>query len=173
MAELVRLKNLIPEYYDDIYDMQMLLRVEQYELDGLHTAFLRSQKNMFVLTADEDGISVFEQIFGLDGTNLTLDTRRYNVLTQMLPPQPITFLYLNNLIQHLNINARLESIDEYHVNLLIDGMSLEDGARLDLLLKRMLPANLTYTRIVTRVENTNNTTFVGSAHATGIEVGGN
>ena len=172
MAELVRLKDLVPEYYDDIYDMQMLLKVEQHEIDNLHAAFLRSQENMFVLTADEDGVSVFENIFRLDGTNLNLETRRYNVLTQMLPPKTITFSYLNNLIKHLNIHAWLDDVDGFHINLQMHALDMEDSNRLELLLKKMLPANLTYTTIVTSDEETNNSTFVGGAHATDIEIGG-
>lgn len=170
---LMRLKDFLPEYYDDIYDMQMLLQVEQSQLDELQAAFSQSHQNMFVLTADESAINIFESIYNLNGTGLSLETRRYNVLTAMLPPEPITLIYINNLIRRLNINAKIESVSKnYHVNLQMYEVDGESSHRLDQLLQRFLPANLTYTRILNETSNTQQDINIGAAHATSIEIGG-
>lgn len=173
MAKLLRLRELLPEYYEDVYDMQVIMRVEQVVLDELQTEFEKQQANMFVLTADDDGISVWESMFGLNGVGQSLDNRRYAVLAQLLQPQPITIAYLNSVIKRLNINAYIQSVgSDYHVNLNMQGMNAESGQRLDDLLMRMLPANLTYTRINSQEFQTEGNAYIGTAHGVEVEIGG-
>ncbi|KAA8371095.1 DUF2313 domain-containing protein [Leuconostoc carnosum] len=170
---LQRLKDFLPDYYENIYDMQMLVQAEQYQLDDLQNAFEKSQNNMFVLTADEDAIGVFEDIYDISSDGLSLETRRYNVLTAMLPPEPVTLSYINQLIKRLNINARIESVSkDYHVNLQMFAVDGESSNRLDQLLQRFLPANLTYTKILNETSNLSTDVNVGVAHATSVDIGG-
>ena len=140
-------------YYNGVLEMEMLLRVEQYQLDKLQAAIDRQAYNQFVMTADEDGISAWETMVGIkNGNEEPLDSRRFDVLARLLPPQPMTIKYLIEILKFLNINATIAKTGEfqYYVNF----TSTDPGApgRLDALLKQLMPANIEF-NLTNRVTN--------------------
>ncbi|MEY4666127.1 putative phage tail protein [Weissella cibaria] len=155
MAKLIRLKELMPNYYSDVLEMNTLLEVEQYQLDEFEAAISRQQANQFVMTADTDGIAVWETLVGLNSSNsLDLETRRYNVLARMLPPKPVTIRYLRELLAMLNINAELTvNGPAFKVDVKINTTDTQATRRLNDLLSALLPANLKYTAFNIGQEN--------------------
>lgn len=143
----MRLRELLPDYYNQVYDMAILVQIEQPLLDDLQKLIDQSRDNHYALVADEQGIAIFEKMLGI--TNVSsqdLETRRYTVIMQLLPPKPVTMSYIKELLSTLNINAKL-TIDftKFHVE--VETHTTDNAAmkRLSVLLRNLLPANMTFT----------------------------
>lgn len=160
----MRLRDLLPTYYTDVYDMDVLLQVEQPLLDNLQILIDRSRDNHYALVADEEGISTFEQMLGInDVAGQDLETRRYNVIMQLLPPKPVTMLYMSELLSTLNIDAKL-IVDEAKFHVEVEVHTTDNAAmkRLTVILKKLLPANLTFTTFNLQKTSTNGSVFTGT-----------
>jgi len=147
MAELIRLKELMPDYYTNVLEMNKLLEVEQIVLDDFLRNVESQQKNQFVMTADEAGIRLWETVVGIDtDSSLDLETRRFNVLARLMPPKPVTKRYMKELLKLLNINAKLiVHVNDFHVDVQMETTDQQATLRLKSLLEGLLPANLTFT----------------------------
>lgn len=159
-----RLKSLLPDYYDDVLDMQYLMQAEQFLIDDLAQVIDEEQRNQFVLTANERGIEVWETLVGLDNIGaLDLETRRYNVLTKLLPPKPITIRYLREVVRLLNIEAVLK-VDgpKFHVDVEVVTTDPQAVKRLTNLLEGLVPANMTFTAFNQIQDNTSARKHVGA-----------
>ncbi|WP_127849731.1 putative phage tail protein [Lacticaseibacillus hulanensis] len=150
MTQLLPLKELLPDFYDGVVEMQHLVAVEQPTMDALSELMNRYQTNQFAAIADEDGLSVFEDLLGITGVeNEDLETRRYNVLMELLPPQPLTEPYLREVLRLLNINATLDvDGDKFQADVSASVTDRGSSQRLEVLLNRYLPVNLIYTHRV-------------------------
>lgn len=163
---MVKLQDYLPEYYDDVYEMQRLVAAEQVDFGNFDDLILRTLLNQFVIQADLEGISIFEDQLGIDpNPNDSLETRRYNVLMQMLPPKPITLKYFNELLHTLNVPASIDV--EYAIRNVIakakrSEISNDQIKRLKYLLNVYLPANLTFQIIVTSKTQLNIHEYFGS-----------
>lgn len=160
---MVKLMDLLPQpYYQDVHEMKLLMQVEQYQVDELREVIDQSQKNFYALVANERGLEIFEQMLGIDkGRCLDIESRRFNVIAQMLPPKPVTLSSFNAIIQALNINAKI-SVQDFHVDVktqTTDGQALQ---RLNHLLKVYLPANLTFKTLNIGISSTPAPTKRGS-----------
>ncbi|WP_119325713.1 putative phage tail protein [Companilactobacillus musae] len=164
---MVKLQDYLPEYYDDVYEMQKLVAAEQVDFGDFDDLILRTLLNQFVIQADLEGISIFEDQLGIDANpNDSLETRRYNVLMRLLPPKPITLRYFNELLHTLNVPASINV--EYAVRNVIatakrSEISKDQIKRLKYLLNVYLPANLTFSIITTAETETELKIFVGIA----------
>jgi len=164
---MVKLQDYLPEYYDDVYEMQKLVAAEQVDFGNFDDLILRTLLNQFVIQADLEGISIFEDQLGIDANpNDSLETRRYNVLMRMLPPKPITLKYFKELLKTLDIPASVDV--EYAVRNVIakakkSEISKDQIKRLKYLLNVYLPANLTFQIITTSDTKTKLKMFVGVA----------
>lgn len=162
---MVKLQDYLPEYYDDVYEMQKLVAAEQVDFGNFDDLILRTLLNQFVIQADLEGISIFEDQLGIDANpNDSLETRRYNVLMRMLPPKPITLKYFKELLHTLNIPASIDV--EYAIRNVIakakrSEISNDQIKRLKYLLNVYLPANLTFDIITTSDTETDLKLYLG------------
>jgi hypothetical protein len=160
MSDLMRLDDLVPDYYEGIFDMDVIMQVEQPILDDLQALIDQTRDNQFAILADEQGISIFESMLGITGVaGQDLETRRYNVILQLLPPKPVTMAYMRDLIAALNIDAEL-IVDGANFHVEVEAHTTDNNAmnRLSTLLNKFLPANLTFTTF-----NLQTTSTVGTA----------
>ncbi|MCT1174177.1 DUF2313 domain-containing protein [Lactococcus lactis] len=141
----IRLIDLLPQpYYQDVYEMVLLMQIEQYQLDALQNAIDKAQNNFFAIVADEDGLKIFEQMLGIAGDDyLDLEARRYNVIARLLPPKPITLRGFNEIIKALNIDASI-SVKNFEAVVQTNTTDTQALKRLNSLMKSCLPANLTF-----------------------------
>lgn len=171
---MVKLQDYLPEYYDNVYEMQKLVAAEQVDFGNFDDLVFRTLLNQFVIQADVDGISIFEDQLGVDANpNDSLETRRYNVLMRLLPPKPITIKYFNELLHTLDVPA---SVDVEHAirNVIAKAkrseISKDQIKRLKYLLNVYLPANLTFSIITTSDTQTELKMFVGVANNSEVDV---
>lgn len=164
MAELMKLKELLPNYYEGVYDMDVIVNVEQPLLDDFQPLVDQARNNHYVAIANEDGISMFEAMLGI--TNVAgqdIETRRYNIIMQLLPPKPVTMAYMRELMGALNIDATL-TVDTSKLHVNVEAHTSDNIAmqRLSVLLKRLLPANMTFITFNLPVTSTTGTVSTGT-----------
>lgn len=163
---MVKLQDYLPDYYDDVYEMQKLVAAEQVDFGKFDDLVLRTLLNQFVMQTDLMGISIFEDQLGIDpNPNDSLEARQYNVLMRMLPPQPITLKYFRHLLRTLDVPAQVNV--EYAIRNVIakakrSEISKDQIKRLKYLLNVYLPANLTFQIIVTSETQLNTHQYYGS-----------
>lgn len=163
MPKLLRLKELMPDYYDGVLEMNRLLQVEQFQIDEFNDMVERQAANQYVMTADRDGIAVWEQLVGIEvRPSFDLETRRYDVLARLLPPKPLTIRYLRSVLEGLNIRAKL-SVDQSKLHVTVSMSTTDQNAagRLQKLLNGMLPANMTFTALNNDVNTNVGEEYVG------------
>lgn len=82
------------------------------------------RREMFTVTAEDDGLTRMEHILGLDETSVTTEERRERIISlcSLIPGEPDTKLFLNKLLELLNnrFSVNFESRN-YSVRLEHDG----------------------------------------------------
>lgn len=84
MSKADDLKSYQPDYYRGVREMDAILETEGVELEEYENCRDTTRDNLYIDTADSDGLSRFESIFGIiPPPSSTLDERR-SVLKQFL-----------------------------------------------------------------------------------------
>ena len=140
------LMDYLPDYYDDVYEMEAIMHAQGDVLDRAESEQFRLLLNQFVTQTDAKGISVFEDQVGIKpAPNDDLETRQNKVLMRLLPPRPITIGYLRDLFATLKIPATITVIQR---DAIVEAKSAEiDSSQIEnikYLLNIYLPANMIY-----------------------------
>ena len=140
------LMDYLPDYYDDVYEMEAIMHAQGDVLDGAESEQFRLLLNQFVTQTDAKGISVFEDQVGIKpALNDDLETRQNKVLMRLLPPRRITIGYLRDLFATLKIPATITVIQR---DAIVEAKSAEiDSSQIEnikYLLNIYLPANMIY-----------------------------
>ncbi|WEV37740.1 putative phage tail protein [Lactobacillus sp. ESL0677] len=138
----------LPDYYQDVYEMQAIMHAHGQVLDEFESKQIRTLLNQFVTQTDSKGIAVFENQVGVQPSpGDDLATRQNRVLMHLLPPRPITIKYLRELFNTLKIPVNI-TIDYGQRNAIVEGNSSSitdtqiDNIRY--ILNVYLPANMVY-----------------------------
>ena len=162
------LLKYMPDYYNGVYEMGELLKAQSkglYQFDG---EINRTLLNEFIIQADEKGISVFEDQYGIvPEYGDSLELRRQRVLTRTLTPQPLTIRRLKQIFESLKIPAEV-SVDHSRRVLNVvswTGELTKSQQKLVIFeLNTWLPANMGYTyRLWAKTETAH--AYIGSACA--------
>ena len=140
--------DYLPEYYNDVYEMQAIMHAQGEVLDKAESEQFRLLLNQFVTQTDAKGISVFEDQVGIKpAQNDDLETRQNKVLMRLLPPRPITIWYLRDLFATLKIPATI-TVEHDKRDAIVEAKSAEiDSSQIEnikYLLNIYLPANMIY-----------------------------
>lgn len=143
------LLNYMPDYYNGVYEMEELLKAQGKGLGKFDDDLNRTLFNQFVSKADEKGISVFEDQYGIvPEYGDSLELRRQRVLTRTLTPQPFTIRRLKQIFESLKIPAEV-SVDHSRRVLNVvswTGELTKSQQKLVIFeLNTWLPANMGYT----------------------------
>ena len=140
------LMDYLPDYYNDVYEMQAIMHAQGGVLDKAESEQLRLLLNQFVTQTDSKGISVFEDQVGIKpAPSDDLASRQNKVLMRLLPPRPITIGYLRDLFATLKIPATITVIQR---DAIVEAKSAEINSsqieNIKYLLNIYLPANMIY-----------------------------
>ena len=140
------LMDYLPDYYNDVYEMQAIMHAQGEVLDKAESEQFRLLLNQFVTQTDAKGISVFEDQVGIKpASSDDLATRQNKVLMRLLPPRPITIDYLRDLFATLKIPATITVIER---DAIVEAKSAEINSsqieNIKYLLNIYLPANMIY-----------------------------
>lgn len=144
MSQLIRLTDLLPDYYDGVYEMHELTAVEQPQLDELQRIVDQVEANEFISIADSQGLSIFEKMYGLKAANGdSIEMRRFRLLMFLSMYRPYTMRYLREVLLSLDPKSTVKLINDRY-QLVINTQLEKQGemAQLDTFLNQILPANL-------------------------------
>lgn len=98
MFERTSTQELFPSVYDGVLEISVLSETDDVLLDQALAKLERTQLNQFILTADEETISVYEKMFSIlaNPTTETLQFRRERILNRMSLQPPFTMRWLQN-----------------------------------------------------------------------------
>lgn len=142
------LMDYLPDYYDDVYEMQAIMHAQGGVLDELEAKQFRLLLNQFVTQTDAQGIAVFEDQVGIKPSpSDTLQVRQNKVLMRLLPPRPITIRYMRELFATLKIPATIR-VDYPKRDAIVEAKSFDITSKqidnVKYLLNIYLPANMVY-----------------------------
>lgn len=144
MIVLDDLKRLLPDWYEGIYETDVLMNVEQSLFELLLIQIQTVQSNQFISTADSKTIAIYEQMLGITvEAGDTLDMRRFRVLTRLSTQKPYTRRYLEELLSSFGDPATVEVFsNDYLVKIVTDFQKAGQMNELDYLIRSIVPANL-------------------------------
>lgn len=98
MFERTSTRELFPSVYNGVLEISALSETDDVLLDQSLAKLERAQLNQFILTADEETISVYEKMFSIlaNPTTETLQFRRERILNRMSLQPPFTMRWLQN-----------------------------------------------------------------------------
>ena len=97
------LKQYLPWLYKDIVEMNALMNTEDRLFSKLMDEYIRGRDNQYILTADEYGIRIFEDIINIvpDPSTETLDFRRQRLINRFRTQPPFTFRWLQGKLNEI------------------------------------------------------------------------
>ena len=97
------LKQYLPWLYKDIVEMDALMDTEDSLFSKLMDEYIRGRDNQYILTADEYGIRIFEDIINIvsDPSTETLDFRRQRLINRFRTQPPFTFRWLQGKLNEI------------------------------------------------------------------------
>lgn len=103
MFERTSTRKLFPSVYDGVLEISVLSETDDVLLDRALAKLERAQLNQFILTADEETISVYEKMFSIlaNPTTETLQFRRERILNRMSLQPPFTMRWLQNKLDEI------------------------------------------------------------------------
>lgn len=145
MARKVDLWQYLPGFLRQYRELNKLLEAEQPEFQGVVDNCEKALNNMFILTADSDGLSRFEELLNIyPQEDDSLDSRRARVMIQWVDLIPYTMRTLKAKIANVQGNNNIEVYfsNPYELTIIT---RLEKHGQVDnlaFLLKVVLPCNL-------------------------------
>lgn len=140
------LKQYMPAYYDGIREMNELLNIEDNLFLEYSIEFDKVKANQFIMTADLDGIEIYERILGITATTgESLDFRRSRALNRWVDIVPYTHNALYSKIARLQGNENFQIIydqEKYKITVITSLTIFGQVEELINTLDYMLPANL-------------------------------
>ena len=103
MFERTSTRELFPSVYNGVLEISALSETDDVLLDQALAKLERAQLNQFILTADEETISVYEKMFSIlaNPTTETLQFRRERILNRMSLQPPFTMRWLQNKLDEI------------------------------------------------------------------------
>lgn len=103
MFERTSTRELFPSVYNGVLEISVLSETDDVLLDQSLAKLERAQLNQFILTADEETISVYEKMFSIlaNPTTETLQFRRERILNRMSLQPPFTMRWLQNKLNEI------------------------------------------------------------------------
>ena len=97
------LGSFVPHIYKDVTEMDAIIDAEQRQLSSAQTEASQAFANTFVLTANYEGVEMFEMMLGIisDPTTESLEFRRQRVLNRITLAPPFTFRFLKKKLDDI------------------------------------------------------------------------
>ena len=149
MAKEVDLLSYWMPVLRQLKDLRAIAKTEEVEVKALLEACDRTLSNFFISTADEYGISHFENMMGITpDEGADLETRRYTVLINWVDNSAYTSRELYNRLVALCGDGEVtidNQYDDYTIDITVDAGGRGSFDAVSTLVMNMLPCNLVFT----------------------------
>lgn len=143
-----RISKNQPHYERKVFEFKEIARVESAQLDGADTQLEKIFLNQFVLTADADGLAMFENLYNIiPKPTDTLELRRERILLRIQLQPPFTLRYLEQQLDKI-IGAGKYTVDmDYNNYTLTVNSAVENqlyAQEVAIVIGRIKPANIVF-----------------------------
>lgn len=143
------LGSFVPHIYKDVTEMDAIIDAEQIQLSSAQTEASQAFANTFVLTANYEGIEMFEMMLGIiaDPTTESLEFRRQRVLNRITLSPPFTFRFLKKKLDDIiGKGAWNAYVDFNNYTLYVESFVVEQQwfNELRITINRIKPCNLVF-----------------------------
>lgn len=147
-----RLESFVPTIYKGIVEMEDIMATEEEILDTSRYEMMTAFANTFVVTADINGIIIFEQMLGIVANPLIedLEFRRQRILNRLSMTPPFTFRFLKQRLDEIiGVDAWSAHIDFDNYTLYIESSALDQNwySELAFTINRIKPCNMIFTNV--------------------------
>lgn len=143
-----RISQHQPYYEQGIFEFQEIARIENTELTALSVQSSRILENQFVLTADEDGILLFEKLYGITAAeDDSLEFRRDRILGRIRLQPPLTERFLRQQLDNLIGAGQYELVinpNGYTIRLATAVENQSYAQEVSIIVNKIKPANMVY-----------------------------
>ena len=99
---MINIKSYFPPLYNDILEIDTLVKIENDLFENLNSEFEKAIKNEYVITADKETIKKYEILLRInDGDNKELSFRRQRILNRLAMNMPFTLRALKQKLDEL------------------------------------------------------------------------
>ncbi|HIT73811.1 MAG TPA: DUF2313 domain-containing protein [Candidatus Fimicola cottocaccae] len=135
----------LPSFMADIDEFKKLFNVEEEIFSELYNAFKKYENNLWIETADDEGIKKREKFLGIDKPYGTLEDRRKVVLSEWSGVLPFNYYtldkWLSSYLEKYNYTIEI-SFDEYKLYVLLSLSVKEHETYIKNALRKKIPANM-------------------------------
>ena len=147
-----RLGSFVPHIYKDVTEMDAIIDAEQIQLSSAQTEASQAFANTFVLTANYEGIEMFEMMLGIiaDPTTESMEFRRQRVLNRITLSPPFTLRFLKRRLDDIiGKDAWDAHVDFNNYTLYIESSALNQNwyQELEFTINQIKPCNIIFTNV--------------------------
>lgn len=140
------LPDYLPGALRGVREFKAIMAAAEPEIAMLYDGIGDALKDQFVLTSTENGVSRREKIYGIvPKATLTLDERKFTILTRMAEQLPYTFRALCKMLAQLcgaDGFALVLDRANYSISALVALTAANNVGDVESLLRRVCPANM-------------------------------
>ena len=146
------LGSFVPQLYKDVAEMDAIIDAEQRQLFSAQTEASQAFANTFVLTANYEGIEMFEMMLGIiaDPTTESMEFRRQRVLNRITLAPPFTFRFLKKRLDDIiGKGAWNAHVDFNNYTLYVESSALNQNwyQELEFTINQIKPCNIIFTNV--------------------------
>lgn len=146
------LGSFVPHIYKDVTEMDAIIDAEQIQLSSAQTEASQAFANTFVLTANYEGIEMFEMMLGIiaDPATESLEFRRQRVLNRITLAPPFTFRFLKKRLDDIiGKDAWNAYVDFNNYTLYVESSALNQNwyQELEFTINLIKPCNIIFTNV--------------------------
>lgn len=146
------LGSFVPHIYKDVTEMDAIIDAEQEQLSYAQAQASQAFANTFVLTANYEGIEMFELMIGIiaDPTTESLEFRRQRVLNRITLSPPFTFRFLKKRLDDIiGKDAWNAYVDFNNYTLYVESSALNQNwyQELEFTINQIKPCNIIFTNV--------------------------
>ena len=146
------LGSFVPHIYKDVTEMDAIIDAEQIQLSSAQTEASQAFANTFVLTANYEGIEMFEMMLGIiaDPTTESTEFRRQRVLNRITLGPPFTFRFLKKRLDDIiGKGAWNAHVDFNNYTLYVESSASNQNwyQELEFTINQIKPCNIIFTNV--------------------------
>ncbi|HHD2752258.1 TPA: putative phage tail protein [Clostridium perfringens] len=145
---MIDIKPYFPLLYENILEIDNLVKAENYMLDELNSEINRVKDNEYIVTADKETIKRYEILLRItDGDDKDLEFRRQRVLNRLAMNMPFTLRALKQKLNELIGKGNyLVSVDNENYTLIVESKILNQVwfNETYITINKMKPANIVF-----------------------------
>ena len=146
------LSSFVPSVYEGIVEIDDIMNAEENVMSIARRETLSAFANTFVLTADESGIVLFEEMLNIVANSKTEDIefRRQRIMNRLSMSPPFTFRFLKQKLDEIiGIGAYSVYIDFANYTLYVESSAVDQNwySEIEFTINRIKPCNMVFINV--------------------------